>query len=202
MSSVDASAANWAAGTIAAAEAYAQAEADAAAAERDAREQAAANGYQPPNDGVDRPSSEQRALDEFYKNDPNRPPETLPGGGGSSSSSSGGDGRTPISEQDAADLRAAGYTVVEENGKYYLEAPTENVSLVEQAPPEPPPLVILPSYPGSTPDAGAPPPTDPGPVDGGAAPDGGTPVQDASPPAKPEGPREIKTAWGPRPTRS
>jgi hypothetical protein len=62
MSSVDSSAAAWAEGTIAAAEAFAQAQADAAATERDAREQAAASGYQPPNDGVDRPSSHQRAL--------------------------------------------------------------------------------------------------------------------------------------------
>jgi type VI secretion system secreted protein VgrG len=192
-SSADASAAAWAEGTLATAEAYAQAEADAAAAERDAREQAAANGSPPPNDGVDSPSAEQRAQDAFWGNDPNRPANTLPGGA-SGGTNGGGDARTPVSGQDAADLRAAGYSVVEENGKFYFEAPAENVSVTQQA--DPGPIVILPGNTGGTsgPDGGAPPST--GPVDAGPPPDAGAPVQDAAPPAKPEGPREINSGLG------
>jgi hypothetical protein len=76
-SSADASAAAWAEGTISAAESYAQ--------------EAHDNGPSQPGDGVDgEQTAAQRAQDEFWKNDPNRPAAAPP------SSPSAGDGAAGI----------------------------------------------------------------------------------------------------------
>jgi flagellum-specific peptidoglycan hydrolase FlgJ len=154
-STTDASAAAWEQATIADAEAYAQAQADAAAEARDAAERNAAAGN-PSSDGVEPPDAHQRALDEFYKNDPNRPPSTLPGSGGS-------DGGGPVSVQltpeEAKALSDAGVKVTPDGkGGYLLDAPPEAVTVTEQAPPD---AIPRPSTDGNTPvnDPTPPPPT-------------------------------------------
>jgi hypothetical protein len=127
--SVDSSAAAWAEATLAAAESYAQAEADAAAEARDAAERNAANGS---GDGVETSSAHQRALDAFWGHDPNRPASTMPGASGGSSpaggSDGGGDGRIAVqlTPEEAKAFADAGMKVTSDgNGGYYLEATSD-----------------------------------------------------------------------------
>jgi hypothetical protein len=145
--SVDQSAADWAAQTLAAAEAYAEEQAAQAAQERAQAEAAAAAGSR---DAVDPPpSAHQRALDAFYANDPNRPSNTLPG---AAQSDPGGPTPVSLTPQEAADMQAAGLSVTPAgNGTYLINAPTENINIVEKPPVEPPPsLPIPPSHGGNT----------------------------------------------------
>ncbi len=143
------SAADWASQTLAAAEAYAEEQAAQAAQERAQAEAAAAA---VPHDTVDPPpSAQQRALDVFYANDPNRPSNTLPGAG-QAQSNQGGPSPVEPTPQEAADMQAAGLTVTPAgNGTYLINAPTENINIVEKPPVQPPPsMPIPPSHGGNT----------------------------------------------------
>jgi hypothetical protein len=183
VSSADASAAAWAEATIAAAEAYAQEQADAAAEQRDLAEQrAAAQG----NDYVEppAPSASERAQNAFWGNDPNRPASSTPSSPGGSGSS-GPMERHPVSAEDAAALQQAGYTVVKEGDQYYFEAPSENVSVTQQAEPQAPSATHwIPDYGGtnttSTSSTEDPPPAGPNNAPGGVneARDAGAPTID------------------------
>jgi hypothetical protein len=157
MTTIDASAADWAAQTLAAAEAYAEEQAAEAAKQR---AQAEAAPPPPPNDGVEPPpSSHQRALDAFHAHDPNRPDNTIAG----SNSASGTPAAVPLSPQEVADMQAAGLTVTSAgNGTYLINAPVENINLTQAPPLEPSNnIVILPSPGGNT--TNAPPPTNSAP---------------------------------------
>jgi hypothetical protein len=167
-SSADASAAAWAEGTLAAAEAYAQEQANEAARQRDLAEAQAQAGGAPPNDGVDfggRTSSEQRALDSFWANDPNRPASSLPGGAPTYTGGGGPPESVKLTPEEAKAFQDAGMKVTSDgNGGYYLETGTESVSLTSQAPLQAPDsLLIAPGYPSTPSGPTAPPPAPPAP---------------------------------------
>jgi hypothetical protein len=165
--SVDSSAASWAASTLAAAEAY--------AIENDP----IGNPNNPPagqqgsygTDGVDGPSASQRALDAFWGNDPNRPASTMPGApsssstGTSGSSGPGSDLAVELTQAEVDAIRAAGSTVTPTgDGRYVIDQGMESINITQQAPPPPPaPIVIMPDHqagssgvPTQPADAGAP----------------------------------------------
>jgi hypothetical protein len=172
----DSSAEAWAAGTIASAEAY-----------------VVENGQ--PTDGVEPPmTASERAQEEFWRYDPNRPPEPAPvvasvdsvgsegdptAGGASGVGTGGGspNGGTPaggyqmgvptqMTQQEVDDMRALGFTVTSAgDGKYIINVPYDPAHDVRIT--EKPPVSPLPGVdpPSAPPETPPPPP----PADAGAA---------------------------------
>lgn len=126
----DSSAAAWHAQTIAAAEAYqdsldeARYQAQLQAQNAQHQDQNGSSGTAQP-DGMDSPSAQQRALDSFYSNDPNRPPETsvtLP------------TGATVIRPEDVQMHVDNGFTVLQNaQGQYYLPPDPASIVVIQGA---------------------------------------------------------------------
>jgi hypothetical protein len=183
----------WEASTIAAAEAYAQAEADAAAEARDAAErQAQQNNNQPPpssynTDGVDLPTTNQRALDAFLGPQAAR-------GGTDPGSGAGTSNRTYLEPEDVQMHVDAGFTVLtDEQGRSYLPPQGGHEQITEQAPSS----VPAPDHAGNTTasgqggTSGSPPPNQTSTSSGGVQ-----EPQDAAPPDAPKEPAKIVSGAG------
>ena len=117
----DSSAASWHAQALAAAESYAQEQADAAQDARDQAQRNAESGYGGSyhQDGVEPPSAQQRALDAFLG------PDAARGGTDAgitpTSGSESTKGRTYLDPTDAEQHRQYGFTVLtDEQGRDYL----------------------------------------------------------------------------------
>jgi hypothetical protein len=144
--SVDSSAADWAAGALASAEAY--------AIENDpvANNKIEEPGSQPDSghngDGYDPgPTAAQRAQDAFWANDPNRPP--APGTGPTGGTSGGAPTPVELTQAEAQAVQAAGGTVTPVGGgRYIIDQGIEPIQIT--VPAEPPTIVILPDHGGST----------------------------------------------------
>jgi hypothetical protein len=151
VSGVDSSFSTWAEATIGAAEAYAQEQAEAAAAERDLAEQRAAAFVTSGKDVVERPpSATERAQAAFWGSDPNRATSAAPSGTTSPpvDSSVG----QPVTREQAAALIAANEKVTHDGrGNYTWYPPPGDLRITEQAPLEAPSNIVpIPSYSGNT----------------------------------------------------
>jgi hypothetical protein len=159
--SVDSSAADWQAGALAAAEAYAI-ENDPVANNKIDDPPPSDSGHAA--DGVDAgPTAAQRAYEAFWGGDPNRPnPSTGPG----ATPNSPGGGPTPVelTPAEAQAIQAAGSSVIPVgNGRYVIDQGIEPIQIT--VPAEPPSIVIFPDHttapsPGPSPGP-SPPPSEP-----------------------------------------
>ena len=184
-SSADSSAAAWAGSTLDAAEAYAQSEADAAAAERDEAERNAVGAEQP--DGIDpMPTPEERAADTFWNNDPNGPASSNPAADGADNAGDEGRVSVQLTPEEAAAFAATGMTVTSDgNGGYYLDSnEVQTVAVTEQA--EPDPTTWLPGSDSGTPVDNSPPVSPPQPE---APAQEAKPTEAANEAGKPEEPK-------------